>query len=68
MYTCMLYIDTAEFILLSLLYMWMRCSRLARAFGSQCRSRNFPGFDPSILRHSGILGAADEAMLNKVHK
>ncbi len=25
-------------------------------------------FDPSILRHSGIWGAADEAALNKVHK
>jgi hypothetical protein len=24
-----------------------------------------PGFDPSILRHSRILGAADEAVLNK---
>ncbi len=24
-----------------------------------------PGFDPSILRHSGIWGAADEAVLNK---
>ncbi len=27
-----------------------------------------PGFDPSILRHSGIWGAADEAVLNIVHK
>ncbi len=26
--------------------------------------RNSPGFDPSILRHSGI-GAANEAVLNK---
>ncbi len=26
------------------------------------------GFDPSILRHSEIWGAADEAVLNKVHK
>ncbi len=25
------------------------------------------GFDPSILRHSGIWGAADEALLNTVH-
>ncbi len=25
-----------------------------------------PGFDPSILRHSGIWGAADEALSNKV--
>ncbi len=27
-----------------------------------------PGFDPSIVRHSGILWAANEAMLNKVLK
>ncbi len=26
------------------------------------------GFDPSILWHSGIWGAADEAVLNNVHK
>ncbi len=44
----------------------MRCSRVARASDSQCRSRNCPGFDPSNLRHSGILGASDEAVLNKV--
>ncbi len=37
---------------------WLRCSRVAN---SQC---NCPGFDPSILRHSGIWGAADEAVLN----
>jgi hypothetical protein len=41
---------------------------LVRASDSQCRSRNCPGFDPSILRHSGICGAADEAVLNIVHK
>ncbi len=34
---------------------------------SQCWSRNCPGFDPSILRHSGIWGAADETVLNTVH-
>jgi hypothetical protein len=28
------------------------------------QSRNSPGFDPNILRHSGIWGAADEAVLN----
>jgi hypothetical protein len=27
-----------------------------------------PGLDPSILRHSGVWGAADEAVLNKVLK
>jgi hypothetical protein len=29
---------------------------------------DFQDFDPSILRHSGIWGAADEAVLNKVRK
>ena len=46
---------------------WMRCSRVARASDSQCLSNKCPGFDPSILRHSGIRGAADEAVLNTVH-
>ncbi len=41
---------------------------MARASDSQCRRRNCPGFDPSILQHSGILGAADERVLNTVHK
>jgi hypothetical protein len=45
---------------------WMRSSRVHRASDSQCRSRNCPGFDPSILRYSEILGAADEAVLKKV--
>ncbi len=48
--------------------LWMRSSRMVRASGCQCRSRISPGFDPSILRHSGIWGAADpEAVLNTVH-
>ncbi len=34
----------------------------------QCRSRNSPGLDPSILRHSGIWGVADEAVMKKAHK
>ena len=34
----------------------------------QRQSHNSPGFDPSILRHSGILGAADEAVLTNVLK
>jgi hypothetical protein len=29
--------------------------------------RNSAGFDPSLLRHSVIWGAADEAVLNNVH-
>jgi hypothetical protein len=38
----------------------MRSTRVVRASNSQCRSRNCLGFDPSILRHNGICGAADE--------
>ncbi len=34
----------------------------------ECSSFNCPGFDPSILRHSGTLWAAGEAVLNFVHK
>ncbi len=47
---------------------WMRSSRVVRASDSQFRSRQCTGFDLSILRHSGIWGAADEAVLNIVHK
>jgi hypothetical protein len=46
----------------------MRSSLLVRASDCQCRSRNSPWFDPSILRHSGICGAADEAVFNIVHR
>jgi hypothetical protein len=46
----------------------MRSSRVMTEPDCQCQSHNSPGFDPSILRHSGILGAADEAVLNNVHK
>jgi hypothetical protein len=47
---------------------WMRSSQVVRASSCQCQSRNSsPGFDPSILRHSGIWGAADAAVLNNVH-
>ncbi len=42
----------------------MRSSLVVRASDRQCTSCNGPGFDPSIRRHSGILGAADEAELN----
>ncbi len=49
-------------------YFEMRSSRVVRASDSQCRSHNYPGFDPSILLRSGILGAAEEAVLNIVHK
>ncbi len=37
-------------------------SRAVRASGRQCRSRNCPDFATRILRHSGIWGAADEAV------
>ena len=41
----------------------MRSSIVVRASDCQCTSCNGPGFDPSIRRHSGIWGAADEAVL-----
>ncbi len=47
---------------------WMRSSLVVRPSDCQCWSRNSPGFDPSSLRHSGIWGAADEAVLNTVHR
>jgi hypothetical protein len=46
----------------------MRSSLVVRASDCQCTSCNGPGFDPSIRRHSGIWGAADEAVLNIVRK
>jgi hypothetical protein len=48
--------------------LWMRYSRVFRASDSQCRSRNCPGFNPSILRYSRIWGAADKTVLNTVKK
>ncbi len=48
---------------------WMSSRRAVRASGYQCQSHhNRPGFDPSVLRHNGIWGAPDEAVLNKVHE
>jgi hypothetical protein len=46
----------------------MRSSLVIRVSDCQCSSCNGPGFDPSIRRHSGIWGAADEAVLNIVEK
>jgi hypothetical protein len=46
----------------------MRSSLVVRVSDCQCTSCNGPGFDPSIRRHSGIWGAADEAVLNIVRK
>jgi hypothetical protein len=48
--------------------MWIRSIRVVRTSDWKCYSRKSPGLDPSILRHSGILGTADEAVLNNVHK
>ncbi len=42
----------------------MRSSRVVRAFGCQCQSRNWPGFDTSILRLSG--SSEYEALLKKL--
>jgi hypothetical protein len=46
----------------------MRSNRVVRASDSLWLSRNCPGFDPSILRHSGFRRAADETVLKKVTK
>ncbi len=46
----------------------MRSSLVVRASDCQCTSCNGPGFNTSIRRHSGIWGAADEAVLNTVRK
>jgi hypothetical protein len=39
---------------------------VVRTFECQCFRSNGPGFNLSILRHSGICGAADEAVFNKI--
>ncbi len=67
MFTCFKLQSTRTFVYIhrsSLV--WMRSNLVVRVSDCQCRSRNSPGFDPSILRHSGIRGAADEAVLNTV--
>jgi hypothetical protein len=46
--------------------MRIRSSLVVRVSDCQCTSCNGPGFDPSIRRHSGIWGAADEAVLDIV--
>ncbi len=46
---------------------WMIYSLVVRASDCQCWSSNSPGFDPSILQHSGIWEAAYEAVLN-IHR
>ncbi len=46
----------------------MRSSLVVRASDCQCTRCSDPGFHPSICRHSGIWGAADEAVLNVVRK
>ncbi len=48
--------------------MQMRSSLMVRATDWHCNCCNGPGFDRSIRRNSGIWGAADEAVLNKVHQ
>jgi hypothetical protein len=46
----------------------MRSIRAVKVSDCQCRSRYGLGFDPSIFEHSGICGAADDAVLNNVLK
>jgi hypothetical protein len=43
-------------------------SRVVRAMECQCQRSNNPGFNPGIFQQSGILGATDEAVLNKVRE
>ncbi len=45
-----------------------RSSPVVKASNCQWQSRNCPAFKPSILRHIGIWGSADETVLNTVHK
>ncbi len=46
----------------------VKSSLEVKSSNCQCRSRNSPGFISSTLRSSGIWEAADETVLNKVHK
>ncbi len=43
----------------------MISSRVVKSSNSQCQSCNCPGFDPSILRHSGIWSVADIKVVRK---
>ncbi len=52
----------------NILMLRMRSSLVVRASDCQCTSCKSPEFYPSIRRHSGIWGAADEAVLNIVRK
>ncbi len=67
--------DSIELELVTCLHWWviklMRCSLVdewLEHLTAIAEVPNSPGFDPSILRHSGIWGAADEAVLNTVYK
>ncbi len=44
---------------------WL-CMRSSRVVRASDKVATVPEFDPSILRHSGIWGAVDEAVLKKV--
>ncbi len=43
----------------------MGSSRVVKASDCYCQSRNSLGFDPSILGHTGVWGAADETVFIK---
>jgi hypothetical protein len=58
--------STSKHLFAKALHLWMRSSRVVRASDCLCQSRNDAGFDPSILRHSEIWGAEDEAVFYKV--
>jgi hypothetical protein len=50
----------------------MRFSRMVIASGCQCRSRNSPGFDPSVLRSDTVESEGQQmkqcGLWNNVHK
>jgi hypothetical protein len=43
-------------------------SNLAERLERLAANVSSPGFNPSVLRNSGIGGASEKAVLNKVHK
>ncbi len=51
----------------STVYGWDLAKWLER-LTAKAETTTVPGFDPSILRHSEIWGAVDEAVLNTVHR
>jgi hypothetical protein len=50
-------------------HVWLRSRSVVERLIANTKVATFLGSNPcSIYRHSGILGAANEAVMNKVHK